>query len=204
MSIFQLEPKFDLDEANTEAKGIVEKILALPAKDRLWLVCLNRHVRNAHVGSALANKSGRRIVKTDTNLGEKSGKVPIKSAAHMTRSKKAHSVVPVKSIDYVQSVSSDSIESPKYEKTGVFEKHDKGLEMSSNQLFAKGICQFFTLLTYISLAMCLSVVMLLYIEPCFLVVEYNPPVIKPVLFSTKDLFSKRARDEKSAETDSSK
>lgn len=106
-------------------------------------MCLNRSIRNAHVGSALANKSGKKIVKTDPNLREKSGKVPVKSVAHRARSKKAHFVVPVKSSDSVQSVSSNSIESPKDKKTGVFEKDDKGLEMSSSRLFAKGICQFF-------------------------------------------------------------
>lgn len=42
------------------------------------------------------------------------------------------------------------------------------------------------------------------IELCFLIVELKPPIFKPVLLSSKDLFDKCARDEKSKETDSSK
>lgn len=39
--------EFDLEENNTSAKVITEKIMTLPIADRLWPNCLNRPIKNA-------------------------------------------------------------------------------------------------------------------------------------------------------------
>lgn len=54
------------------------------------------------------------------------------------------------------------------------------------------------------LAMCVSVVFLTTFEPLDLIIEFKPPVIKPLIISSRELFAKRGRDEKSTETESSK
>lgn len=81
----------------------------------------------------------------------------------------------------VQSLSSESQERPKSE---------KNIEMSSGRIYAKGIRQIFNIVTYLCLGACLSTLLLTFIEPFFLVVEFNPPVIKPIIISSKDLFVK--------------
>ena len=46
--------------------------------------------------------------------------------------------------------------------------------------------------------------MLLWITPVVLIVEFKTPTIKPLMMSSRDLFAKRIRDDKSTETESSK
>lgn len=195
-----VEPQFSLDESDTITKTIVDKVMALPLEDRSWPTCLNRPVRN--MGSAMINKSGKSIVKSESAAG---GKGQPKSAAHRTRSKKVIPLAVAKpDDDVVHSLSSDTIESPKEEKMDVDAAIEKELEMSSSRIFAKGICRIFSFLTYSLLAVTLLIMLLSWTEHCFIIVEYKPPVIKPVMISARDLFAKRARDEKSTETDSSK
>lgn len=178
---------------------IIGKILALPVEGRLWPNCLNMPIKNANT-IYITNLPGKnkKIVKMKNVTVKKSGKPLTKSAAHRTRSKKSAPPA-VKNSSFVHSLSSDSMESPKEDK---WEKDDKELEMSSNRIYAKGTCCFFSFLTYIYLSMSLCILMLISVEPCFLVVEFKPPTIRPMLLSRKDLFAKRARDEKSTETES--
>ncbi|XP_074351465.1 uncharacterized protein LOC141690576 [Apium graveolens] len=80
----------------------------------------------------------------------------------------------------------------------------KDLEMSSGRTYAKGIHQTLSFLAFFLFSFCLSLIILTWIKPFFFVVEFKPPVIKPLIVSIKDLFAKRARDDKSTETHSSK
>lgn len=90
-----------------------------------------------------------------------------------------------------QTLSSDSHKSPKTE---------KGLEMSSSRIFAKGIRYSVKLLSR-----CLILVLVVCFSSFsfFMFAEYKTPAIKPPEMSTKEMFAKRARDEKSVGTGSS-
>lgn len=71
------------------------------------------------------------MIKVEPNVGDKSGKIQTKSAAHRTRSKKPMPLAVVKiGNDPVQSVSSYTIESLKDEKMDVDVSGEKELEMS--------------------------------------------------------------------------
>lgn len=78
------------------------------------------------------------------------------------------------------------------------------MEMSSGHLNAKGIRQTLFTLTYILLFFVFSAITLTWHEPFFLIVEFKPPTIKPIIITCKDLFAKRGREDKSTEIDSSK
>lgn len=80
----------------------------------------------------------------------------------------------------------------------------KNLRLVSRMIYVKSTCRFFSFLTYLLLLMSLYILILMSIEPCFLIVEFKPPVTKPVLLSSRDLSAKSAIDEKSIEIDSSK
>lgn len=115
----------ELDEDNESAKSIVDKILALPDKERLWPNCLNRPIRNAtHVNmDEYFEKSSKAVVKYEGATSEK----PVsKSAAGRTRSKQPVTILtPSKSM---MSVSSESGDSPKVE---------MGIQLSVGRQFAK-------------------------------------------------------------------
>lgn len=76
--------------------------------------------------------------------------------------------------------------------------------MSSGRLYTKGIRRIFYSLTYLFLLLCFSAVVLTWVEPFFLVVEFKPPTIKPLIIFNRDLFAKRTHDDKSTKPESSK
>lgn len=122
----------------------------------MWPNCLNRPIRNARfvdVGD-FTSKIGKAIIK---HGGKFSKKLALKSAASKTRSKQ-FATPTNKDSTHVQCLSSESQGSPKTE---------KGLEMSSVRIYAKGICYIFNLTTYFVLAVCLLVMLLTWVEPSF-------------------------------------
>lgn len=180
------EPLFAPDPDNEASKGVVDKIVSLSIEDRIWPNCLGRPVRNASpVDVAEWIKKGK-----FKEEGETSEIPPVKTVANRTRSKVNVAISRASSTP--ETLSSDSHESPKTE---------KGLEMSSGRIFAKGILYSVKLLSW-----CFILVLVV----CFLLLsfsmftEYKTPAIKPPEMSTKEMFAKRARDERSVGTGSSK
>ncbi|XP_017216138.2 uncharacterized protein LOC108193822 isoform X2 [Daucus carota subsp. sativus] len=151
---FMLERSTPFDNKNETAKEIVEKIMSLPVGDRIWPNCLGRPIRNS--SPVDVDEFIRKMEADERALGKQASK----TVAARTRSRAV--AVASRMSSTPQTVSSDSLESPKTE---------KGLEASSSRLFAK---------------------------------EFKLSGIKPPSISTKDMFVKRARDEKSIGTSSSK
>nr|XP_017216138.1 PREDICTED: probable disease resistance protein At1g59620 isoform X2 [Daucus carota subsp. sativus] len=150
----QPERSTPFDNKNETAKEIVEKIMSLPVGDRIWPNCLGRPIRNS--SPVDVDEFIRKMEADERALGKQASK----TVAARTRSRAV--AVASRMSSTPQTVSSDSLESPKTE---------KGLEASSSRLFAK---------------------------------EFKLSGIKPPSISTKDMFVKRARDEKSIGTSSSK
>ena len=120
-------------------------------------------------------------------------KSPVKSVAQRTRSKATPCAA--KASCSVQSVSSESLDSPRVEKS---------IEVSSDRVYAKGIHHLLSLVTYVILSLFLTTVLLTFLEPFYVIVEFKPPVIKPLIISSRELFAKRAREDKASDTESSK
>ena len=78
------------------------------------------------------------------------------------------------------------------------------LAVGSGQQFAKGTRQLSLSISCLCLVLCCLIVMLLWTAPVVLIVEFKTPTIKPLMMSSRDLFAKRVRDDKSTETESSK
>lgn len=135
----------------------------------------------------------RRLGKTADSEDDQSKSVPVKTVAQRTRSKAVASTV--KASCSVQSLSSASSDSFKLE---------HGLEVSSDRIFAKGIRKFSSILSFLVLSLCFSLVLLIFLEPFYIVVEFKPPVLKPVGSSSKELFGKRSREGKPREIESLK
>lgn len=154
---------------------------------------MNRPIRNAgkvDVDDFIA-KSSKLSARQKTGTTEK---VINKYAASRTRSKQVATPI-ARGSHSVQSPSFDSQENP---------KNIKDVEIRFGCLYAKGICQTFRSLMYLFVLLCFSAIMLTWVEPFFLIVEFRPLTIKPLIISSRDLFSKRARNDKSIETESSK
>lgn len=127
-----IEPHFHIDENNTEAREIVDKILALPIEDRTWPNFLNRSFKNASIVDVPnPTDKGKHIMKIEVEIVHKRSKSDAKSAIHKTRSKTFVSTV-VKPASPAHSISYDTMESLKEEKG---EKDDKELEMSSRRIY---------------------------------------------------------------------
>lgn len=171
----------------------MSKILDLPIGERLWPNCLNRPIRNSsrvRVDDFIA-RSGKLCLKQEVGMSER---VIPRSAASRTRSKQVSTPI-VKGSQSIQDLSSKSQDSP---------QDQKDVEMSSGRRYAKGICRFLFTSSCVLLLFCMSAITLKCFEPCFLIVEFKPPIIKPLVISSKELFAKRTREDKSTDTDSSK
>lgn len=168
-------------------------ILALPIEDRIWPNCLGRPVRNSSpvdMKEFLARMNKAPVMCE----GETSERMPSKSVANRTRSKVT--TPKSKTSCSVRTLYSDSLDSPRTE--------EGGLEISSSRTYVRGTRTFYSLTLQFLLFLPLSLVLLSLIEPFYVIVEFKPPVIKPLFMSTKEIFAKRARDEKTVETESSK
>lgn len=185
MCIPELSTVFD--NKNEAAKEIVEKIVSLPLEDRVWPNCLGRPVRNSSPVDIEEFK--RKMEAEEQALGREQSR----TVAHRTRSRAVAATTRLSSTP--QTVSSDSLESPKTE---------KGLEVSSSRLFAKGTSCFLLLSKWLLVCMFIVIFLLFLLPTTHVLVEYKTPGIKPPSMSTKDMFAKRARDEKSVGTSSSK
>lgn len=106
------DPNFDFNESNATAKSIVDQILSLPVEERLWPNCLNRTIRNSSTIDVddFVNKINKAIVKHDGAIEEN---IVPRSAANRTRSKVV--INPLRRSQSIQSLSSESLESPKTE-----------------------------------------------------------------------------------------
>ena len=182
-----LERSTPFDNKNETAKEIVEKIISLPVGDRIWPNCLGRPIRNS---SPVDVDEFIRKMEADERALERQAS---KTVAARTRSRAVAAVSRMSSTP--QTVSSDSLDSPKME---------KGLEASSGRIFAKGTSCFLSLLKWCLACMLILVCLLLLFVSHHAYVEYKSSGIKPVSISTKDFFAKRMRDEKSFGTSSSK
>lgn len=181
-----LDLNFTFDPNNLAAKETVSKILALPIEDRIWPNCLGRPVRN----SSPVNISEYVRKGKFKEEGDASEMAPARTVANRTRSKAV--VATSRASSTPQTLSSDSHESP---------KTVKGLEMSSGRIFAKGIRYSIKMLKW---CLILAFVVCFLLFSCSMLSEYQTSAIKPLEMSTKELFAKRARDEKSVGTGSSK
>lgn len=173
--------------------SVVNKILALPGKERLWPNCLDRPVRNTTQVNVeeYFEKVGKAVVKYEGSLAEKSTS---KSVADRVKSRRPNPVAhsPSKTVLSLSSESGD--------KTSV----EVAKERSVGRQIAKGIRLLTSLAAYSSLVMCFTLLTLMAFEPFIVIVEFKPPSLHAIAFSSKDLFAKRNRDEKSTETESSK
>lgn len=192
-SCFNVDLEFEYDENDAVTGVIVGKISNLPIGDRLWPNCLDRPIRNSSrvkVDDFMA-RYNKISMKQELGLAEK---VLQKSAASRTRIKQT--ITPVmKGLQSIQSLSSKSQDIP---------QEAKEMEISSSRLYAKGICHSLCLLVCFLIMFSLSAMLLTLIEPFYMIVEFKTPTIKPLIISSRELFSKRTRDDKSTETDSSK
>lgn len=186
-----IDPAFELKGENADFKRVVDKILNLPLEDRAWPNYLGRLVKNpSNIDPKdLQNK----LNKSTLLLGGESSKGDVKSVPQRTRSKSVPSAA--KNSSSIQSVSCGSLDSPKSE---------RGLEVSSSRTYVKGIRRLLFLMTYFSAFMFLLVLLLTFVEPFYFIVEFKPPVLKSLIISSREMFIKRARDDRPAETESSK
>ena len=187
LSCFCVDPDFEFDDDDVKTKEIVNKILQLPLGDRLWPNCLGRVVRNSSPVNVeeYASRLNLEVEVEDDDDDDQSKSVPVKTIAQRTRSKAIAAAV--KTSGSVQSLSSSSSDSLRIE---------QGLEVSSERIFAKGIRKLFSLFSFLIMSMCFSIILLILVEPYYLVVEFKPPVLKPFEGSSKELFVKRCREEK--------
>lgn len=157
----------------------MNKILALPIGDRLWPNCLNRPIRNAGFVDVkdFANKMNKVIVKHYPRVGERAS---LSGLANRTRGKQILTPSARPSVS-IHSLSSGSDDTPKYSDASCI--------------------LFFECLW---LALCLSLVLLLWFSPVCVIVEFRAPVINPVIMSSHELFAKRARFDKLGEAESSR
>ena len=168
---------------------IVGKILSLPVVDRLWPNCLNRPIRNA---SPVDVEDF--IKKMHKAAGKSIVYVP-SSTPHPTASRTRSKQSGAKPTLSTQSISSGSPDTSAPVTT---------LAVGSGQQFAKGTRQLSLSILCLCLVLCSLIVALLWITPVVLIVEFKTPTIKPLMMSSRDLFAKRIRDDKSTETESSK
>lgn len=75
--------------------------------------------------------------------------------------------------------------------------------MSTGRKYTRGIRWTFSYLTHLMFFSCMLLVILTSIDPFFLIVNFKPPVINPLMVSSNDLF-KRPWEEKSTDTETSK
>lgn len=177
------------DPDNKIAKEVVKKIMSLPIEDRIWPNCLGRPVRNSSPVN-IAEYISKGKYKEECDVSEV---MPLKPVVNKTRSKV--NVTTSRASSTPQTLSSDSDESPKSE---------KGLEMSSSRKFAKGIRYSLVVIKWCFILVLMSCFLLSWIFVLYSVAEYKTPALKPLGVSTKDMFTKRTRDEKSVGSGSSK
>lgn len=183
---------FEFDERNSTAKDITVKIMALLIDDRLWPNCFNRPIKNASMVDVddFLVKMKKTVSKGD---GCNTETAETKAAATRTRSKS--SIPASKPSLSIQSILSESKDSPQI---------TNEIEMSTGSKYARSTCRTFSYFTRLFPFTCLLLVLMTTINPFFLILEFKPPVLKPFIISSKDLFNKRAREEKSTETETSK
>ena len=186
-----VDPDFSFSDDNVEATQIVDKILNLPLGDRIWPNCLGRPIK--HSSPVDVEEYARRMHKVIHSDGDQSKSLPAKTVAQRTRSKAV--VSGVKTSGSIQTLSSESLDSPRTE---------QDLEVSSERVYAKGIRTLFKLFIFLFVSMCFSVVLLILLEPFYLVVEFKVPTLKPFEGSSKELFAKRIRGDKASESGGSK
>lgn len=186
-----VEVKFDVDEENHAVSEVVRKLRALPVEERLWPNYLGRSIRNSSVVNVkeFISKLNKSLPPLD---GVSSKKGPAKTIATRTRSKAAVVATMTRASC---TISSDSLESP---------KDDKGVEANSSRLFVKGMRLLVRLLIFMLLAISCLILFMVIFEHCYQFAEFKTPILRPPEMSSKELFAKRAREDRPVETESSK
>ncbi|KAL8091346.1 hypothetical protein AgCh_033814 [Apium graveolens] len=116
---------FEFDDNDTVTKAIMEKIWSLHVSERLWPNCLGRPIRNT--GKVNVEEFVANMKKSQGGEGSILKKAGSRNIAHRTRAKLVVSA-DVKPSMLVQSVSSETFESP---------KSDQDAGMSTGRKYAK-------------------------------------------------------------------